>query len=342
LSSIASQELQSQVQQKKLYDLSVIVVSYNTRDILRRCLQYLNECADGLSLEVIVVDNASRDGSVEMLEGDYPEARVIRSEINLGFAAANNRAMEIAQGRYILLLNSDAFLRPGALRLAIDHMDREPEVGLGGGRLVWEDQSWQPSARSFPSVLNDFLILSGLASRFPHSRFFGRPEFTWADPMKAAEVDWVPGAFVIIRPEVLAQTGLFDEAFFLYYEEVDLCRRIKALGYKIAYWPDILIVHLGGESSKTIRGAVLSIFGSQVTLWSVRSKFLYYRKHHGVGAQIGRLVDTCWHRLRLLRNSFSDHEARRRKAGDSRTVLKLMQRAWADTNGGRVSPPRPW
>ena len=339
---VTSLEVQAQERQNALYDLSVIIVSYNTRDVLRLCLQHLHECAEGLSLEIIVVDNASRDGSVEMLEEDHPEIQVIRSQTNLGFAGANNCAMRLARGRYILLLNSDAFLKPGALVLAVDHMDRHPNVGLAGGRLIWEDQSWQPSARAFPSVVNDFLILSGLASRFPRSRFFGRPEWTWADPMKPAEVDWVPGAFAIIRPEVLAQTGLFDEAFFLYYEEVDLCRRIRTLGYKIAYWPDIVIVHLGGASSKTIHGAVLSYFGSQVTLWSLRSKFLYYRKHHGFGAQIVRCLDLCWHRLRAYRNSFSEHETNRRKAADSRTVIRLVQRSWADTKGGTVSPPRPW
>jgi len=342
LSTITSHELRAQEIQRQLYDLSVVVVSYNTRDILRRCLQHLHECSDGLSLEILVVDNASRDGSTKMLEQDFPETKVIQSDINLGFAAANNRALRLAHGRYILLLNSDAFLRPGALRNAIDHMDREPEVGLGGGRLINEDGSWQPSARAFPSIVNDFLILSGLASHYPRSRFFGRPEWTWANPMEAANVDWVPGAFAIIRPEVLAKTGIFDEAFFLYYEEVDLCQRIKALGYKVSYWPDVVVVHLGGESSKTLPGAVLSCFGSQVTLWSLRSKFLYYRKHHGVSADLVHILDLCWHRLRAFRNSLSKTEAHGRKAADSRTVIDLTRRAWTETDGGRTSPPRPW
>lgn len=317
MSTITSQELQAQEEQSELYNLSVIVVSYNTRDVLRRCLQHLRQCAAGLSLEILVVDNGSRDGSVEMLEGEHPEARVIRSEVNLGFGAANNRAMRLARGRYIVLLNSDAFLRPGALRGAIEHMDREPEVGLGGGRLIGDEDSWQPSARAFPSLLNDFLILSGLASRFPHSRFFGRPDRTWADPMEATEVDWVPGAFSIIRTEVLAQTGFFDEAFFLYYEEVDLCRRIKALGYKVRYWPDVVIVHLGGESSKTVRHALRSSFGSQVMLWNLRSKFLYYRKHHGAGAQLVRIVDLCWHELRAFVIGFPNV----RSAGERRLIV---------------------
>jgi GT2 family glycosyltransferase len=339
---VASQELRLQGKQSQLHDLSVIVVSYNTCNVLRRCLHHLRECAEGLSLEIIVVDNGSRDGSVEMLQEEYPEALVIPSDVNLGFAAANNRALRLARGRYFVLLNSDAFLRPGALRRAIDHMESEPEVGLGGGQLISQENSWQPSARAFPSLLNDFLILTGLASRFPHSRFFGRPDRTWADPMEAAEVDWVPGAFSIIRPEVLAQTGFFDEAFFLYCEEVDLCRRIKALDHKVRYWPDVVIVHLGGESAKSVRQAARSHFGSQLMLWSIRSRFLYYRKHHGAAAHFVRIVELCWHRLRLVRNCSSRHEERRRKAAESRSVIQLLGRAWTETRGGRISPTRPW
>jgi hypothetical protein len=339
---VASQELQPQEKQKRLHDLSVIVVSYNTCDVLRSCLRHLRECADGLSLEIIVVDNGSRDHSLEMLENEYPEALVIPSDVNLGFAAANNRALQFARGRYFVLLNSDAFLRPGALRRAIDHMESEPEVGLGGGRLISQENSWQPSARAFPSLWNDFLSLTGLATRFPRSRFFGRPDRTWADPMEAAEVDWVPGAFSIIRPEVLAQTGLFDEAFFLYCEEVDLCRRIKALHYKVRYWPDVVIVHLGGESARSVRQAARSRSGSQLMLWSIRSRFLYYRKHHGAAAHLVRIVELYWHGLRLVRNRFSRHEERRRKAAESRTVIQLLGRAWTETRGGRISPTRPW
>lgn len=342
MSTVTSQELRVREEGSELYDLSVIVVSYNTRDVLRRCFQHLKECAEGLSLEIIVVDNGSRDSSVEMLERDYPEVRLICSDVNLGFAAANNRALRLARGRYIVLLNSDAFLKKGAVRRAIEHMDSDPKAGLGGARLIGEEGSWQPSARSFPSPLNDLLILSGLANRFPNSRFFGRADRTWADPMEASEVDWVPGAFLIVRPEVLAQSGIFDEAFFLYYEEVDLCRRIKALGYKVMYWPDVVVVHLGGESSKTIRGAVLSDFGSQVTLWNLRSKFLYYRKHHAVSVHLVRMLDLGWHQLRFLRNRFSKSDERKRKAAESHTVIKLVRRAWGETDGGRVSPPRPW
>jgi GT2 family glycosyltransferase len=324
------------------YDLSVIIVSYNTRDVLRRCFQHLDDAATGLALEIIVVDNGSKDGSVEMLTAEYPHVRVISSAVNLGFGAANNRALEQASGRYIILLNSDAFLRPDSLQRAIAHMDSQPEVGLGGGRLIGQTETWQPSARCFPSLLNEFLCLSGLASRYPKSKFFGRFDRTWSEAMEPAEVDWVPGAFSIIRPDALKKVGFFDEDFFLYYEEVDLCRRFKAAGYKIQYWPDVVIVHLGGESSKTVSDAVVSRAGSQLTLWRMRSELLYYRKHHGGSVFLAYLLERLWYEIRAAKNGMGGSQDRKNKAAESRIIADLMKRAWKETRGGRVSPPRPW
>ncbi len=323
--------------------VSVIIVSFNTCELLRECLNTLAAEADEVCYEVIVVDNASRDGSADMLAAEFPQIRLIRSEVNLGFAAANNRGFEIVRGRYVVLLNSDAFPRPGALRNAVAQMDADPKVGLGGARLVGRDDSWQPSARLFPSPLNDFLSLSGLSARFPRSRFFGRVDRTWADPGQPAEVDWVPGAFSIIRRDVLEQIGYFDEAFFLYYEEVDLCRRIKAAGYKVYYWPDVVVAHLGGESSKTLEHLTLSASGAQLTLWRLRSEYLYYRKQRGAAtAWLAKQVEKQWHALRAWKNGRRGDADGRAKAGESRAIMVLIEQAWRETNGGRNSPPRPW
>jgi len=328
---------------KSVPDASIIIVSFNTRDLLRECLQTLQCGGAGASYETIVIDNASRDGSADMVADEFPEARLIRSEINLGFAAANNRGFEIARGRYIVLLNSDAFLRPGALRLSIEHMNGDPDAGLGGGRLVGRDDSWQPSARMFPSLLNEILMITGLAAKYPRSRFFGRADRTWADPLCPAPVDWVPGAYSIIRRSVLERVGFFDERFFLYCEEVDLCRRIKAANNKIWYWPDIIAVHLGGESAKTIKTHKVSTGGSQLILWRMRAQLLYYRKHHGaVGAWSAMLFESWWNRLRALRNIFSHSDERRATAAEAQSTVALMKQAWADTQGGKLSPQRPW
>src|SRR5579871_1976185 len=239
-------------------DVSVVVVSFNTRDVLRDCLRSVYREARSLHAQIIVVDNASSDGSPAMIALEFPEAELIRSEINLGFGPANNLGIKAARGRYVVLLNSDAFLTDGSLHRSVEHMNDNPRVGLGGGRLIGRDGSWQPSARMFPTVLSDLIAHSGLAARFPRSRFFGRADRTWASDMEAAEVDWVPGAYSIIRSDVLVATGLFDPRFFLYYEEVDLCKRIKQERYSIWYWPDIAVVHLGGESSRQIRSLEMS------------------------------------------------------------------------------------
>jgi GT2 family glycosyltransferase len=323
--------------------VSFVIVSFNTREVLRECLQTLEREAGDIPYETFVVDNASGDESAAMVERDFPRMKVLRSQVNLGFAAANNQAFPLAQGRYVVLLNSDAFLHPHALARAVAHMDADPRAGAGGARLLGRDGSWQPSARMFPSLLNDVLTLSGLAARFPRSRFFGRMDRTWADAEVAAGVDWVPGAFVIIRREVLERVGYFDERFFLYYEEVDLCRRIKKAGYAVHYWPDVVVVHLGGESSKTVKRLTMSSAGSQLTLWRMRSALLYYYKHHGLrGAWLAKKTETLWHVVRAWRNVGSGDAERQAKREESRALIALMQQAWHDTQGGRLSPARPW
>ena len=323
-------------------DVSLIIVSFNTREVLRESLQSVEREKGSLRLEIFVVDNNSRDGSVEMVEDEFPHVSVIRSQVNLGFGAANNVALERATGRYIVLLNSDAFLCPDSLRLSVGRMDAEPHVGLAGGRLVGRDFSLQPSARMFPTIFSDFLVLTGLAGKFPRSRFFGRFDRTWADPMQPAEVDWVPGAYSIIRAEALRKVGFFDPEFFLYSEEVDLCRRIQQAGYRILYWPDIVVIHIGGESSRQIKTLEMSSTGAQLIRWRMRSTLLYYRKHHGSAAWLAKMLELALYRLSEIRNSFSTDPARRERASRNRNLARLMHQAWQDTNGGRISPPRPW
>lgn len=324
--------------------VSVIVVSYNTREILRLCLQRLSEELAGIHAQVVVVDNASRDQSAEMVELAFPQFELLRSNSNLGFAAANNLGFGRATGPYIVLLNPDAFLGQGAIRKALVRMENMPQVGIAGGRLQDQAGNLQPSGRLFPSLINELLSLSGLAARFPQSRLFGRFDRTWADPEQDARVDWVPGAFTIIRHSALKAAGCFDERFFLYYEEVDLCRRVLQAGYQIWYWPEIRVTHLGGESSKTVTTMAFSSAGSQLTLWRMRSALLYYRKHHGklIAWSCARL-EIGWNQLRLFkRRKFAaqrhDSQLNQQLSRDA----ALMQRAWSETNGGTVSPQRPW
>lgn len=318
--------------------VSILVVSFNTRELLHECLKAaLAECArlpDKRTAEILVVDNASSDGSAEMVERDFANSvRIIRSPVNLGFGVANNLAIEAARGKYLVLLNSDAFFHPGALARALAHMESDPQAGAGGARLVGRDGAIQPSARTFHSVLGSMLALTGISA---HT--------TRIDTGATAPVpiDWVTGAFMMLRREALAKTGLFDPAFFLYFEEVDLCRRLKQAGFRVMYWPDVVVTHIGGESSRTLAAHAFSESGAQVVLWRMRSTLLYFRKHHGWQVAPVRWVEEGLLALRWLRNRFSRSPARRGRSREAAQSMRLMRQAWRETKGGRVSPPAPW
>jgi len=324
------------------YDISVVIVSFNTRDLLRESLQSVDRESKSLRAEVFVVDNGSTDGSPEMVEREFPHVQLLRSTENLGFGAANNLAIKASRGRYVVLLNSDAFLCAGSLRAAVEHMERSPQVGLAGGQLTGRDFSLQPSARMFPNLISDIFVLTGLAAKFPRSRIFGRFDRTWADPSVPSEVDWVPGAFSIIRAEVLREIGLFDPRFFLYAEEVDLCRRIKKAGHQIWYWPDVRVIHIGGESSRGVDGPEISAAGRQIVRWRMRSTLLYYRKHHGAMVWLIKWIELGMCALSTLRNRFRGEPRRTLKREANQSLAACMRLAWKETQGGRVSPPRPW
>ena len=320
--------------------ISVVIVSYNTREILRACIEQLFAVTKDMDIEVILVDNASRDLSAEMVEESFPIVKLIRSKVNLGFAGANNLGFKEATGEYILLLNPDALVEEGAMQKSLTHIQANPDIGMGGGMLIDRNGQMQPSARLYPSLLNEFLVLTGLAFRYPKSRFFGRFDRTWDDSGRPTRVDWVPGAFTLIRKTALDQVGVFDPRFFLYYEEVDLCYRFNKANWQIWYWPDVLVKHWGGESSKTVEHVEISTSGSQLTLWRMRSALMYYRKHHGVlTTALVAMLEGGWHWIRALRARLQGNEEKER---ESMNVVKLMRRAWSETQGGKFCPPTPW
>jgi N-acetylglucosaminyl-diphospho-decaprenol L-rhamnosyltransferase len=321
-------------------DLSVLIVTYNSRPLIDRLLDTLARQIVGLNAELVLVDNASHDGTADRVAERHPWVRLVRSPLNLGFAAANNLAAGQARGRLLLLLNPDALPEPGCLARGLALMDQHPDVGLAGARLLAEDGRPQPSARMFPTLAQEAIVLSGLAARFPRSRWLGRLDRTWADPAQPAAVDWVPGAFALVRHPLFRQLGGFDERYFLYYEEVDLCRRIGAAGGRVHYWPELRVRHVGGASARTVAGAALARCGAQLTLWRARSGLLYYRRHHGwpTAWAVNRL-ERGWHALRGWRAARRGQAA---KAAESAQLCQLLACAWRDTLGGRVAPPRPW
>ncbi|MGM9487189.1 glycosyltransferase family 2 protein [Ideonella sp. YS5] len=258
--------------------LTTIIVSYNTRHLLDDCLASLHaaEAAIGGGA-CVVVDNASRDSSADHLAQRHPEVQLIRLPHNVGFGRANNAALPHVHTPFVLLLNTDAFMTPESLRLSLDYMAAHPRCGVLGARLLNRDGSPQPSARRFPTPWNVFLLQAGLERWFR-----GTPRIDpsdW-DADRPQECDWVPGCYYLIRKSVIDQVGLFDPLFFLYAEEVDLCRRVKNAGWQVHYFPDAHVVHLGGESAKA-EGEVTA--SRQLDALSIESNLLYFRKHHGRG-----------------------------------------------------------
>ncbi|WP_374568493.1 glycosyltransferase family 2 protein [Ideonella sp.] len=256
--------------------LTTIIVSYNTRHLLDECLADLHRAEAAIGGGVcVVVDNASRDGSAEHLQAHHPDVQLIQLEQNVGFGRANNAALPKVHTPFVLLLNTDAFMTPDSIRLSLDYMQAHPRCGVLGARLLNRDGSPQPSARRFPTPWNVFLLQAGLERWFTGTPRIDPADF---DAERAQECDWVPGCYYLIRKSVIDEVGLFDPLFFLYAEEVDLCRRVKNAGWQVHYFPDARVVHLGGESAKSDGEITAS---RQIDALSIESNLLYFRKHHG-------------------------------------------------------------
>ena len=323
--------------------ISVVIVSYNTRDILRQCLKALFAHSSGLEMEVVVVDNDSKDGSPAMVRQEFPQVTLVANVVNLGFAAANNQAFALARGEFILLLNPDAFVTEGAIARGVEFLRRTPRCGICGGRIVDQDGRVRPSARRFPNVLAKFFALSGLSSRFPDSPLFNWRDFGGFAHDRGREVDWVPGTFTLLRRKMLDQIGFFDERFFMYYEETDLCLRARKAGWQVYFIPEAEVEHIGGASSQTRQDKAYDQTSSQVVNFRVRSEYLYHRKHGGIVSVLANAgLELVWHRLRIAIKARSTEPEAQAKSGHSRAVLRLVRQALADTQYGKTSPKIPW
>ncbi|MHB1295914.1 MAG: glycosyltransferase family 2 protein [Anaerolineae bacterium] len=246
-----------------MLDLAIIIVNYNTRLELDACLRSVYASAGRDAYQVIVVDNRSSDGSVEMVQAEHPWVdHCLSTDHNGGYAYANNVGFRIAgygaktpfegpRARHVLLLNPDTVLPPDALQQMVAFLDDHPDVGAVGPKLVRPDGSLDRACRrSFPTPEVSLYRLSGLSKLFPNSSRFGRYNLTYLDPDVQADVDSLVGAFMMMRGEALDQAGLLDETFFMYGEDIDLCYRIKQRGWRIVYNPAVTVLHLKGASSR--------------------------------------------------------------------------------------------
>ena len=267
-----------------MLDLGIVVVSYNTRDLLRTCLRSVYASEGDFTFKVCVVDNASPDGSAEMVAAEFPQARLIANVKNVGYPSANNQGLRAfgftdqptnespPQPHFALLLNADTELGPDALAGMLDFMAGHPEAGIAGPKLVLPDGSLDLACRrSFPTPEVSLYRLTGLSRLFPRSRRFGRYNLTYLDPDQVAEVDSVVGAFMLVRTEAIAQAGLMDGQFFMYGEDLDWAFRIKAAGWKVYYNPAVTVLHVKRAASRHSPRAHVEFY---------RAMDIFYRKHY--------------------------------------------------------------
>lgn len=268
--------------------LDVLVVNYNTAGLLQPMFDALRQPDTTDQARYLVVDNASADNSLECLAAICPEALLLANQDNVGFGRANNQLVEHLQGKYALLINTDAFVAADTLNKTLDYMEAHPECGVLGVRLVGREGDLQPSCRYFPTPLNVFLSRAGLERFFPMVKRVD--DMAW-DHASVRECDWVPGCYYLIRREVIDKVGLFDPRYFLYYEEVDHCKRVKQAGWKVVYYPHTTVVHIGGESAKSVDE--LNAASRQIPKLQIESELLYFRKHHGVAGLAWHMFLVC-------------------------------------------------
>ena len=259
---------------QSVVNLSIVIVSWNVKDLLGECLKSIYENKGDLKIEIIVVDNASSDQTVEMVKEKFKNVKLIANANNLGFSRANNQGIEISTGEYILALNPDTKVLPDTLKKMVDFMDKNYKIGISGCKHLNPNLTLQPSVRRFPTVLPILLILTKIAKIIPGIRilrdYFAK-DFDYKITQPAQQV---AGSFFMIRAQTIEEIGVFDESFFIWFEEVDYCKRAKEAGWQIWFNSDAEIIHYGGQS-----------FEQKITLEKQLLFFksaMYYFKKHGL------------------------------------------------------------
>jgi len=270
-------------------DLSIIIVSWNTRELLARCLESVHDTAQGLALEVFVVDNASTDGSATMVRERFPQVQLIENSENVGFARANNQAIRQSRGSCLLLLNSDTEVKPGALRILLDFMDAHSQAGAAGARLLNSDGTLQPSCHPMLTPWREAWRLLFLERVWPRATY---PMHRW-DPTSPHPVEVIKGACLMLRRQALDQVGLMDPRYFMYTEEMDLCHRLSKAGWALYWVPSAQVVHHGASSTDQVAGRMY------VELY--RSKVQFHRKTGGKSrARLFKVLITAAYVPRLI------------------------------------------
>jgi GT2 family glycosyltransferase len=274
-------------------EISVVIVAWNAKHYLELCLDSLLKAPPRRSMEVFVVDNASADGSSEMIEARFPWVKLVKSAENLGFAKGNNVAIRQCRGRYIALVNPDVILFSGCLDALADFLDQNPKVGNVGPKVLNPDMSMQSTCRRFPTLWNNFCDAFGLSARFKNSRFFAGEHMFYFPHDRTLTVDVLVGCFSMIRRETFDAVGLLDEDLFMYGDDVDWCRRAWNAGWQMVFYPGGQAIH---DRGKTTAG-----FPVRFAVAQQRSILRYWTKHHSFLGVLGiRTIMLFHHLLRYL------------------------------------------
>jgi len=253
-------------------DISIVIVNYRVKELLERCLTSISQSKDDSSIEIIVVDNNSKDGSIELLKENFPGVKLIENQENRGFSFACNQGIKKSSGRYVLLLNPDTIFPETGLSRVLDFMDSNPEAGICGPRMVDLSGNLLYSCRSFPSFLTSVSSSQSLLFRlFPRNPLSRRYLMKDLDRSRVQEVDWVSGSCLLARKKMLDQIGLLDESYFIYVEDVDLCYRAHKAGWRIFYFPEVTFVHQVGQSTSQNR--------LKCQLQHHKSMWIFFKKH---------------------------------------------------------------
>jgi len=273
--------------------LSIIILCWNDLQVISDCLRSILEETRSIEFEVIVSDNGSFDGSPEHIRKTFPQVCVIENGANLRFARGNNVGIEKSRGEYVLILNPDTIIHPGALDKFVEFADRHPEAGAFGCRVLNADGSYQGPARPFPTLLGDWIAALCLRPLAYLSDFFISDKYMRWKGDTERPIDWQSGCCVMFRAQLLKRLGGFDEQFFYYYEDTDLCKRVWLAGYSIFYTPEATITHLGGQSTRR--------FPLAFELDKYVTRYRYYYKYYGPrGARGCRRVSLASLRIRQL------------------------------------------
>jgi len=303
-------------------DVSVIIVSYNTVKLLDECIISIKS-QTSVEFEIIVIDNNSTDNTLEMLTAKHADVIRIENNKNSGFASANNQGIEIAKGKYLFLLNPDTLVLDGAVDKLFKFMEKNTDIGICGPKNFGPDLKLQLNCDHYPGLWNILVEYFRLGVAFPRLRIFNRTMMRYWTYDSIKEVERMTGCSLMIRRSVMGVVGRLDDRFFMYFEETDICMRVKTSGYNVVFYPDASIVHYGGQSAMQRKDA--HIVNTTAMGYYLPSRYYFFRKHYGMVSELFlRMIDIFYGCLLWTKSMFrNDREIRSNRLSKAKTLIRF-------------------